>query len=298
MTTSNELSAILDDSISRLQFRIESVVPGCDSFISAVNSISGRSNYNYFPPVCSKILHDVVLQYGPDGGRKFLAMLILIGMKRTHDHGQLAALPERVRRNQSRQFKWLASNLTGSELWLALDNDVFQKEFGASILRLYVCGSQMVEYRSGLPKSLIFKDGIGNVFSNAAYFNRIGGFKPFFQIHMHVHLLDQFNEVGRNECYRCCSELYPIHPAILGMFGGSWFYDPIIKTHSPHLGYLQDVPIEGGARLFRWGPSENSRRLALLKSATRRSLANQGLYEPCSYFLVWDRASQLRWANT
>jgi len=34
------------------------------------------------------------------------------------------------------------------------------------------------------------------------------------------------------------------------MFGSSWFYDPLLADISPHLNYLRDVPMAGGAELF------------------------------------------------
>jgi hypothetical protein len=80
------------------------------------------------------------------------------------------------------------------------------------------------------------------------------------------------------------------------MYGGSWFYDPKVKEISPRLRYLQDVPVAGGARLFRTGPSEGCTNDALSTSPTRKNLFNEGLYQPCGYALVWDRASQRRWA--
>ena len=45
----------------------------------------------------------------------------------------------------------------------------------------------------------------------------MGGFRPYFQIHTHQFMLDAFNEAGWEECYRCCAELYAVHPEVLGM---------------------------------------------------------------------------------
>jgi len=142
----------------------------------------------------------------------------------------------------------------------------------------------------------VLTGGPGRALFRIGYFFRVGGFKPFFQVHTHVHRLDHFNEAGWNECYQCCAELYSVHPEVLGMYGGSWFYDPKVKEISPRLQYLQNIPVAGGARLFRTGPSEDCTNDALSTSPTRKDLFNRGLYQPCGYALVWDRVSQSRWA--
>lgn len=286
----------IDRNISALQCGVSTSATVCNSFLDAMDQTIGLTSYKHFPVACHKIWDSSVVKEGEMGRRAFLAVLILLGIKRTLMGNFFSGLPVRVQAGQAKHFQWLASNITGSEDWLDLENDTFQKEIGAAMLHLYVCGSQMVEYRSGLPRLLVLKEGLGKSISNAKYFARLGGFKPYFQIHMHVHLRDQFNEVGRRECYHCCAELFSIHPDILGMFGVSWFYDPVVAKISPRLSFLQEEPIRGGAHVFRWETSERSTRDALFASATRRSLAAQGLYIPCSYFLVWDKASQLQWA--
>lgn len=296
MLTSGGLAEILEERTAVLRSLIEPVEPQLDRFIDAAVSASGLLNYKYFPPLCYEIWNAAVLKLGSQGARACLATVILRGMKKTIDGRRLAALPNRVRESQLKHFEWLATQLTGNEDWLELDNDTFQKEFGVATLRLYVCGAQLVDYRCGVPRSIVFRGGIGRVLSNAGYFVRVGGFKPFFQIHTHIHRLAHFTESGWNECYQCCVDLYSIHPDVLGMYGGSWFYDPRIKEISPRLAYLQEIPLAGGARLFRSGPSEEGSKDALSTSPTRKDLFNKGLYEPCSYVLVWDRASQRQWA--
>lgn len=290
------LTELLDARVMAFKCHMETPIDVCIAFLDAMDQPQVLSSYKHFPSECRDIWRFISAKGAALESRTFLVLLILTGMKRTVESNRWSSLPIRVLVGQLKYFHWMASEITGTEEWLDLDSDTFQKEIGAAMLHLYVCGSQMVEYRSGLPRKLLLTDGLRKSISNALYFTRIGGFKPFFQIHMHVHLRSHFNYIGRKECYHCCAELYAIHPEILGMFGGSWFYDPCVRIISPHLSYLQDEPISGGARLFRWGPTEDCGHDALLTSATRRNLAERGLYAPSSYFLVWDRESQLMWS--
>lgn len=292
----SHLAQIVKERATALQSLTGSTDPALNSFLDALASAKGLADYKHFPTACHAIWKSIVVEQGAAVARAYLAALILTGMQRTLRDARLAALPNRVREAQLKHFEWMSTRLTGAEGWLELDHDTFQKEFGLATLRLYVCGAQLVDYQCGIPRSMVLTGGLGQVLSRMAYFVRIGGFKPFFQIHTHVHRLDHFNEAGRNECYQCCAELYSVHPEVLGMFGGSWYYDPKVKEISPRLQYLQDIPVAGGARLFRTGPSEDCTNDALLTSPTRRDFYNKGLYQPCGYALVWDRVSQRRWA--
>lgn len=298
MHSADSTIELIDRNISALGRTVATPSAVGDAFLDAMDQPTELTSYKHFPPECLAIWRSALAGEAGLGGRIFLARLILMGMKRTLMGKRFFCLPARVQAGQSKHFHWLADQLTGTEDWLDLAHDTFQKELRAAVLHLYVCGSQLVEYRSGISKRLVLQGGLRNAIPAIVYFLRAGGFKPYFQIHMHVHLRNQFNEAGRRECYHCCAELYAMHPEILGMFGGSWFYDPFVAKISPHLGYVQEVPVEGGAHLFRWGITEGSTRDALLTSSTRRGLADQGQYVPCSYFLVWDKASQLQWAAT
>ncbi len=79
------------------------------------------------------------------------------------------------------------------------------------------------------------------------------------------------------------------------MFAGSWFYDPSLAKISPRLAYLHTEPCKYGARLFKLGTSQDAIRLALLKSATRRQLYEDGKYTPTQYAILWLRKHMLRW---
>ena len=114
-------------------------------------------------------------------------------------------------------------------------------------LRLYAAAAQLIDCRAGIGRSLVMKGGLLDAPYRLALFASIGGFKPFFEIHTHLSYKEEFNEEGWNECYRCCSDLYTLHPKVLGMYGGSWFYDPALAQISPRLAYLREIPQKGGA---------------------------------------------------
>ena len=125
---------------------------------------------------------------------------------------------------------------------------------------------------------------------------QLGGFKPFIQIHTHLSFLDDFNEEGWNECYRCCADLYRVRPDLLGMYGSSWFYDPALADISPRLDYLREIPVKGGAQLIFVEEGGEALDNALSTSPSRRKLHDEGKYMPRSYMMAWGRQQQMAWA--
>lgn len=181
--------------------------------------------------------------------------------------------------------------------WLDVEHDLFHKEFGIATLRLYVAGAQLIDPRCGIPRSILFKGGAGTVPGNVAKLLRLGGFRAYFQIHTHKFMLDTFNAEGWNECYRCCAELYALHPEVRGMYGSSWFYDPALDVVSPRLFYLRAIPMAGGAELFFVEESGDALNNSLSTSPTRRKLYEEKKYSPKSYMLAWGRVKQIAWAQ-
>ena len=81
------------------------------------------------------------------------------------------------------------------------------------------------------------------------------------------------------------------------MFGASWFYDPVLATVSPRLGYLRDVPLNGGAKLFFVEKGGAALANSLSTSPTRRKLYEEGKYVPTTYMMAWGRKAQSAWAR-
>lgn len=249
-------------------------------------------------PQPARALHAQVLaQCGQDGAAAFLLACLLSAVRDALEAPLLARLPARVRAHQLRQFARIAEHGEGFLPYCLLDGDVFLKEFGLATLRLYAGASSVIDPRSGIGRSLLFKGGALGLPARAWLIARAGGFKPYFEIHVHKLYQDEFNEEGRNECYRCCADLYALHPEVLGMIAGSWFYDPAVEFISPHLGYLRKVPEAGGARVLFVSHDEQAVKNATATSEKRRALHAAGQYRPASWTLVWARRDQLAWSR-
>jgi hypothetical protein len=266
-------------------------------FVAAVKVPPGRQGFKYIAPQARNLHAAVVRDTGEEGGRTFLLACLLAALESTLRGRRLDALPARVRAHQFRQFERIAAH--GAEMLphCELGSDVFLKELGLATLRLYAGASSLIDPHSGVGRSLLWKAGLRALPSRLLLFARIGGFYPYFEVHVHKLYLDEFNEEGRNECYRSCADLYELHPEVLGMIGGSWFYDPLVESISPHLAYLRTVPESGGARVLFVSHDKQAVRNATATSTTRRALHAAGRYRPASWTLIWAKRDQQAWAR-
>jgi hypothetical protein len=268
-----------------------------EGFIRAATDVGPLDHYKYFSDTARGIVERVSASCGVSAARAFLRAALGRTISTWVSAGQYERLPPLCAYFHARQLNRIAHDIDASADWLDLCDDLFQKEFGIVSLRLYVAGAELVDYRCGIPRSIVVRAGVSKIMANLALMQRLGGFKPYFQSHLHAFNLDSFNEEGRNDLYRCCAELYALHPECLGMFGSSWFYDPVLDRISPRLSYLRTIPLAGGAHLFYVQDGGEATSSAIAKSATRRQLYEEGKYVPKTYTLVWGRKEQIKWSQ-
>jgi len=178
----------------------------------------------------------------------------------------------------------------------SLDHDPFVKDLALCLGQLFPGGARLVDLRSGLPRRLLLWQR-GQAPRALRFFVAAGGFAPWLQTHVDPRDLSQFSEAGLVRTYLRVAAILEANPNVLGVFGGSWFYDPCLETLSPHLAYLQRLPRAHGAGLFLAPTTPGTVRSALLKSKRRREAHEQGSYRPQSYFMVWPRGPLLAWAR-
>lgn len=268
-----------------------------EDFLDGAERVGRHDAYKVFPRDVGAVVETVRSQCGVDGMRAFLRAAIAARLLRTLAGPRVGYLPARVRVQQLAQFRRIAADGDETAPWLDLGHDLFHKEFGIAALRLYVAGCQLVDPCCGIPRSLLLRGTPLDWLRNAAMMLALGGRRPFFEIHVHSFMRELFSEEGRKECYRCCAELYALHPEVRGMLAGSWFYDPALERVSPRLRHLRTVPQEAGAWLLCVGATEDAVTNALATSPTRRKLYEEGSYLPKKYMIVWGKARQQAWAR-
>jgi hypothetical protein len=287
-----------DDVIERALLQLKGVaqLSDLDRFLQEVHGSGPLDGYKMIAAPARHRVQAIAARSGVAGRRSFLRGALSHAARKTLASAGFARLPPLVAKHQARHLARIAHDVDFTSEWLDLDHDLYQKEIGLATLRLYAAGAQLVDVRCGVPRSLVYRGGFLAGLDALSHFLKLGGFKPYFQIHTHTFNLDQFNERGWNDCYLCCAELYDLHPEVLGVFGSSWYYDPAIETISPRLSYLRSVPINGGARTYFMAKGGDAIDNALATSPTRRQLYKANKYEPTNYLLVWGKSRQIAWA--
>lgn len=185
---------------------------------------------------------------------------------------------------------------TGSRDDATMPDDRFLKDLAICRMVLVPCASHVIYRHSGVPRRALARvrrvgelAGLLRVFSGAGM-----GFRPFMENHVHLAMLDRFDEAGRRRCMELVAALLRAWPDCRGLMGTSWYYDPAVAKVSPKLAYLHDAAAAGGACFIDMGPHPDAEAGALARSATRRALREKGLYEPRNYLMIWSRKDILR----
>lgn len=266
-------------------------------FIADYGRVGDMVHYVTVPDAAAEAVSKVEAAHGADGAKTFLRAALAQGAADLLESGRLNALPPRIVHYHVKHMGRIAGATAANADWMNIDGDLFHKDFGLVTLRLFAAASQLLDIRCGIPRSILFSGGALEIVKKGQAIMQMGGFKPYVQIHTHLSDLDNFNEEGRKECYRCCAELYEKLPQLKGMFGVSWYYDPVLDEISPRLAYLRKTPLDAGAHLLFIGPGGEHIDNATSTSPSRRKLYEEGKYMPKTYMLAWGKREQIDWVK-
>jgi hypothetical protein len=179
----------------------------------------------------------------------------------------------------------------------SLTDETFHKDLSICQLLSIPCAAQIVVETGGIPRRTLATGGVGQALRLGRHLaaTRLRSV-PYLEIHTHTPMLGDFNPAGWDRCYELVAELLAARQEFLGMVGGSWFYDPAIAGISPHLTYLAETPVNGGAFRVRMGEFADDTEMATATSQTRRGLVEAGKYVPARWLLIWPRKPLLAWA--
>lgn len=173
-------------------------------------------------------------------------------------------------------------------------DDRFMKDLALAGGRLYPAAERVVEPFSVIQRSLLYSGGWLQAYRFARALAESGGNKPVFRLHVH---LSETSRLSEHSWYRTCvfvAKMAEVNPAIRGVVGGSWFYDPLISTVSPRFSFIGETIADGGAELY-FSHVEGAQSGALSRSRTRREAFENGHYVPRNFALFWPRRSLIKW---
>ena len=183
-------------------------------------------------------------------------------------------------------FYRIVDQITDDPSFVRTTRDIFMKDLGITRGTLIPAAARLLYPHTGVSASQLLENPGALPF----VYGRCGGRRPFFGLHVHQPMAaSYFNPAGWAECHRLARLALAAFPRVRGLMGASWFYDPAAAEVSPHLAYLLDAPLRGGARLLRLGESPDFTRDAIAASRTRRAAYEAGAYKPQGYALLWSR---------
>jgi hypothetical protein len=179
-----------------------------------------------------------------------------------------------------------------------LENEDYVKELAIATGRFIPVGRAYGDPGGRLPRRILWAGGPRQAARAMAAVARAGGFGPFLTLHLHrLSLGDRAESTWAAQHLRV-ADLVRANPRLRGEAGAGWMHDPRIATIAPHLWYITENTVAGGASLFFAHRDTGGTSGALDASNTRRRLFDEGSYIPEVWAYLWPRAALLRWAET
>jgi hypothetical protein len=279
-----ELALISKDIISRFPL---------SDYLNTIKSKTGLGKLLYLHRTqkLKRTFEQITSHYGDHALSLYLKLALCCFISDSLEHLSHKKLPDEILHLYHEWFEWVLEDFSTQP------DDYYDPRCNSFTLDVMVCslrsipvgGAWIVETRSvGLRP--FFSGGVKQFFDYLHFvIFKARGFSPYFTVHTATRNLRHFNEQEMNLTYLRMAELMKQNPRIRGLYRRSWFLDPKLEGISPKLGYLREVPLQNGARLFAAGSTKMDIKNALAMSPTRRRLYAEGKYLPTCYAYIWPR---------
>ncbi|MES2356086.1 MAG: hypothetical protein V4568_17115 [Pseudomonadota bacterium] len=267
--------------------------------IDLMDSYKGYGKYGYFPDTLQQHCKEIIQRTSTHTLENYNKLLMLTFMESFGVRSSQRSLPASVIRLFSIEFDRMIDEMNSDrEGYYLFSHDAFLKDLGMCRCKLYPCGAELLDERSGVPKSILLRNGIKQLIHGSLFFLINGnGFRPYYELHMHAPFRQAFTDVGWIRSYLRIADLLQLNPHVKGISCTSWWYDPQVSVISPRLSYLRQQPLEGRAKIFYVALDAEAAYGAIEKSEKRRALYEAGKYVPKLYMMVWARDDLINWTK-
>ena len=262
-----------------------------DEYIALNDSLPGSIlKYHHLSQSQQVFYYRLSKQHPPEFIPEFHRAVMTKLLLRPLNMGRKIRLPESVKEILADEIRRINEILEHDKDYVFdWSNDNFAKDMGICTSRLIPVGAQLVEV-TGIPRQYLLREP-RRLFGNMVFFmTKLQGSKPMFHMHTHLGNLKDFNPEGWKKTYIRLGQLLELNRDFKGVQCTSWFFDPQLKSVSPNLSYLVELPCQHGARTM-FVANEDQRSGALSKSKTRNDMFKAGKYLPRNFILVWPRKS-------
>ena len=295
----------IENTIQSLRMAIDSVNPEiCFQFpikrhVEEVKSKIQFRTHTYFSRERINVLTSITSQFGTEALALYQKLGIAHLIKDSQRRAISLSLPEGILRELGAWFKRVVHDFSIQEdSYYQVSNINFNYDVGVCCLKsLPVGGAWFVQVRRiGLqPLWTLNIWRLAKLLSYLLF--RTGGFTPFCVIHTVPRYILRFNCRQMNLAYGHIEALLKFNPKIKGIYRRSWLLDSGLKTISPNLAFLREVPEENGAVFFPVVRNTLDIRDALALSPHRKKLYEEGKYMPAPSAYIWPRRKFLSWAE-
>ena len=286
----------LFDSIKMTHFCSQTVTV----FIAQLDGINCEKGYSYFDDNVLKMWADIEKAGGDNELANFNKCVLLRLFEdfsvriKSSQHKYPSSIIEQFHINFQRI---LAGISLFGDSYFAQSNDLFLKDLGICRLRLIPVGPRVIESHAGYSRKIIISGGVKQLFRFLYFYIFIERHsKNFYQTHVHLSLIKNFNSQEIHKSYLRIAELLKMNAMVKGLLGASWYYDPALENISPHLAYLRKQQEDNGAWIFYTEPETSGNPFS--KSKIRKKLFEEGRYQPKIYLSIWPKKSILAYSES
>ena len=179
----------------------------------------------------------------------------------------------------------------------AYDDDFFAKDVRYALGLTIPCGALQFDLNGVIGPKLIARDLVATrSFRSTLSYLTSRGWGRWYSNHLDIRAIKEFTPEGWTASFARIAELLVLNPAVRGVAGVAWFYDPELLRVSPHLSYITQTLVRREAFLVRIKTQEHDIDNALARSLSRKKLHERGEYAPACYLAGWPRDALLEWA--
>lgn len=248
--------------------------------LDAMDATPERADFSEVSPEIEAVDATIAVECDPEWAGPYWNLVLLHLVARTLERGWPFAVPPAVRDSLlSELARIVAERETSSPSIDPLSDDDFLLDFGFASGRLVTFDFALLVVPVWLP------DGSDD--------------RPWVLVHVNGRRpggVSDWNAWMKQ--LPPAIEFFQANPQLAGMFGAGWMSDPKVGELSPHLAFMREVMLDGGATIVSLGTTgTDTVENATSTSATRRRHYEEGSWTPSEYALMWPRDAFLRWAN-
>ncbi|REJ67391.1 MAG: hypothetical protein DWQ31_11455 [Planctomycetota bacterium] len=230
--------------------------------------------------------------------REVLAQLIEAGEPEIDE----LAYPHGVRELIRKQFARIRAELLEKEdEYFDVGDFRFRSDCRIACFGRVPVGPQHLEI-DGLPGSLLYRGGLGQSWRLLGTALASRGRRPYYALHLANDIWPPafqlvYSAEAQLKMFHRLAGCLAMNPHVRGVLSCGWLFDPQLDKVSPALAYLRRGWIDNGGRLFYWGRSDDSDRMATKNSRPRQQRFQEGVYRPAEYLVAFPRKRLLAWAR-